>query len=254
MIDSVLCQTFRDFEIVIVNDGSTDNSKQILDNISHRKIRIIHTEHLGPSHARNIAVKNARAEIIFNLDADDKISNDLLEKGYNIMSAYSNAGIAYSDCTYFGARNGIVNTGVFSLEGMLTENKIISAAFFRKTDWEKTGGYSDAFPYGLEDWDLWLSIIEQGRDVIKIPDSMVYYRKYKAMTECRSGRRKSDRKKSEEALYAIFSRHRELYARYPSLYRKFTKIETYSNNEGPAVFWWKNKLFGVKQRFGYLVR
>lgn len=254
MIDSVLCQTFRDFEIIIVNDGSTDNSKEILDGIKHERIVVIHTDHKGPSDARNTAINHSKAGIIFNLDADDKIADDLLEKGYQQMSLHSNAGIVYSDCSYFGARNGILKKGAYSLKGMLTENKIISAAFFRKADWEMTGGYSESFNYGLEDWDLWLSIIELGRDIIKVPDSMVYYRVSRKMSESRSGRRKTDRTKSENALYTIFSRHKELYSRYPSLYRRFSKFEPESSKEVPLIFWLRNILFGFKQRCGYLIR
>jgi glycosyltransferase involved in cell wall biosynthesis len=254
MLDSVFNQTFRDFEIVIVNDGSTDDSKQILDAVRNERIRIIHTGHLGPSRARNTAVKNSRADIIFNLDADDKIANDLLEKGYQAMMTNRNAGIVYSDCSYFGARTGIMKAGKYSLKGMLEENKIISAAFFRKTDWEKTGGYSECFSYGLEDWDFWLSIIELGREVIKVEESMVYYRKYKSMSESRSGRRKADREKSENALSEIFARHKKLYSLYPALYSRFSKIEAGRKKEGPLELWWKNKFFGFKQKYHYLIR
>lgn len=254
MIDSVLSQTFSDFEIVIVNDGSTDDTRQILDGIQHDKITIIHSEHSGPSHARNTAIKNAKADIIFNLDADDRIANDLLEKGFKAMTELPNTGIAYSDCRYFGARSGIMKNGTYSIKGMLEENRIISAAFFRKTDWEQVGGYSDNLKYGLEDWDFWLSIIELGRDVVKIPGTTIYYRTYKSRQESRSGRRKADRQKSENALYTIFSRHKELYSRYPSLYSRFSKFEPESSKEGRLIFWLRNILFGFKQRCGYLIR
>jgi len=254
MIESVLCQTFQDFEIIIVNDGSTDNTRQILDEIKHEKIVIRHTEHLGPSHARNTAIKNARAQIIFNLDADDKIAFDLLEKGYNVFSGENNAGIVFSNCRYFGAKTGNMRNGVYSLKGMLSGNKIVSAAFFRMNDWEKTGGYSERFIYGLEDWDLWLSIIELGREVIKIPDSLVYYRTYNKMSGSRSGRRKSDRKMSEFSNALIFERHRELYSQFPDLFKKYSKNTTKTISESFLVRLSGNFIFLIKQKVSFLIR
>ena len=86
MIESVIQQTFEDYEIIIVNDGSTDDTAEILKNITHEKVKIIHTENHGPADARNTAIKHARAPLIMNLDADDKIAPGLLEKAYKIFS------------------------------------------------------------------------------------------------------------------------------------------------------------------------
>ena len=254
MIFSVLVQSFTDFEMIIVNDGSTDNTKEILDKISDEKVRIFHTDNKGPSHARNIAIKSAKAPLILNLDADDKIAPDLLEKGLNILIKNPDAGIVYSDCRYFGARTGWMNTGNFNLRRMLTENQIISAAFFRKKDWEITGGYCERFIYGLEDWDLWLSIIELGRDVIKIPDSLVYYRTYKNITESRSGRRNSDRMMSEFSNALILDRHRELYERFPDVYRKHSKKTTGIEKEIFPVRLLKNINFILKQKIRFFIQ
>jgi len=254
MIESVLNQTFQKLELIIVNDGSTDNTRQILDEIKHEKIVVLHTEHLGPSHARNTAIKNARAQIILNLDADDKIAFDLLEKGYNVLSEDHNIGIVYTNCRYFGTKTGNMRNGVYSIKGMLSGNKIVSAAFFRKEDWEKTGGYSERFIYGLEDWDLWLSIIELGRKVIKIPDSMVYYRTYNKMAGSRSGSRKSDRMMAEYSNALIFERHRELYYQFPDLFKKYSNNTSRTLSESFIERLYRNFIFLIKQRVSFLIR
>lgn len=215
MIDSVLNQTFQDFEIIIVNDGSTDDTQVILQKIRHDKIQIIHTEHRGPSHARNTAIANARAQIIFNLDADDKIASDLFEKAYNVFSNRSNIGIVYTNCEYFGSKSGKMDIEDYSFEGMLFGNKIVSAAFFTKYDWKVTGGYSEGFVYGLEDWDLWLKIIKQGREIIKISDSYFYYRSYENPYSSRSGIRKASKLKMLYSLARIMYGHKMLYVLSP---------------------------------------
>ena len=97
-----------------------------------------------------------------------------------------------------------------------------------KDDWEMCGGYSEDFIYGLEDWDLWLSIIELGQGVIKIPDSCFYYRAYRDLSESRSGILYQDRPKVVQSILQVFKRHPGLYSRYPAVARGFSKYE----NEG----------------------
>lgn len=251
MIESVMDQSFIDFELIIVNDGSTDDTRQILDNIHFDRVRIILSEHKGPSFARNFAIRNARADLIFNLDADDKIAPDLLEKGYNIFLGKKNVGIVYPECRYFGARRGIMKTGHYSLENMLHSNRIVSAAFFRKEDWITCGGYSESFLYGLEDWDLWLSIIELGREVVKIQDSSFYYRIYKNPSASRAGRRNSDRTKSLESILLIYERHKQLIARHPAILRRFEKFK--QEKDSGTLRQVRNLVFPIRQRLSRLI-
>ncbi len=251
MIDSVLNQTFQEFEIIIVNDGSTDNTKDILDSIRHEKLRIIHTDHKGPSHARNVAIREANSPFIFNLDSDDKIAVDLLEKGYGILLDNPKAGIVYTEVRYFGSRAGKMNLGTYSLERMLTSNRIVSAAFFRREDWDKTGGYSESYVFGLEDWDFWLSIIELGREVIKIPDSFLYYRVYSDPRVSRSGRINSDRKRALESILLVYKSHDSLYSRFPGISDRFSRLEAESNSVLKRTI--KNMLFPLKHRLACLI-
>ncbi len=253
MIDSVLSQSFQDFEMIIVNDGSTDNTKAILQDIRHEKIQIIHTGNNGPSSARNTAISKAKAPIIFNLDADDKISPGLLEKAYDVFCNRPNAGIVFTNWEFFGARSGRMDSGDYSLKRMLFENRIISVAFFRKADWESSGGYCSSFIYGLEDWDLWLSILELGRAAIKIPASLVQYRTYVNPVESRSGRRKSDRIKSIQSLALIYNRHKMLYSKYPAAAKRFLRLADNIENENILMKKLRNTYFDLKQKYSYLI-
>ena len=86
MLQSVYYQTFQEFEVIIVNDGSTDNTSEILSSVTNGKVTVINTKNNGPALARNIAISHAKAPVIMNLDADDKIASDLLEKAYKIFT------------------------------------------------------------------------------------------------------------------------------------------------------------------------
>jgi glycosyltransferase involved in cell wall biosynthesis len=251
MLESVMKQTFQDFEVIIVNDGSTDDTSEILHNITHEKVTILDIENHGPAFARNTAIKYARAPLIMNLDADDKIAPDLLEKAYAIFSTSSNIGIVYSDAECFGARSGKYEIGEFTKEAMLYDNRIISQAFFRRDDWLSVEGYSVEFVHWLEDWDFWLSIIELGGKVVNIPEKLVYYRTYKDLADCRTGRGKTDRMKMMESLINVFHRHEKLYSTIPSAWNHFSELEKKFNNEDFLVRKWRNYYYSFKQKYYY---
>lgn len=248
MLGSVERQTFTDFEVIIVDDGSTDDTPSRLKKIGRGQAEVIFNPHRGPAHARNTAVRRARAEIIMNLDADDRIAPPLLEKAFRVFENYPDAGIVYSDAKLFGARSGEFLEKEYSLEGMLTDNLIISQAFFRKSDWDRVGGYSEAFPHGLEDYDFWLSIIELGREVHRIPETLVEYRTYRRPQDCRSGRRKLSRSRTIQGKLAIFWRHPDLFARFPEIERRFSQLEKKWKSENRFMRWIKE--IGYRRTLG----
>lgn len=225
MLDSVLNQTYRNFEVIIVDDGSTDNTAEMLKGISLNQVKVIHTENRGPAHARNLAVQHARGDLIFNLDADNKIAPSLIEKCVALFQSRPNAGIVYSDLVYIGHRSGPFHLPDFSLEEMLKANCIDASACFRKADWATTGGYSPAFKNAYEDFDFWLSILELGREVHKIKEPLTFYRTYENCDDCRSERTKKNPGQVEEVILLAFQRHRELYKKVPEIYHDFSEKE-----------------------------
>lgn len=84
-VDSILTQTFKNFELIIVNDGSTDNSLEILEKIQDSRICIINQENGGPSKARNTGIKNANADWLYFIDADDCATPGCLQHFYELI-------------------------------------------------------------------------------------------------------------------------------------------------------------------------
>src|SRR6056300_1045134 len=82
-LKSVLNQTFNDFEVIIVNDGSSDNSLSIVEQFKSEKIRLFTNKNRGLSYTRNFGIKKAKSQYIGFLDADDLWENDFLETVYN---------------------------------------------------------------------------------------------------------------------------------------------------------------------------
>ena len=176
-VESVLSQTLQDFEIIIVNDGSTDEfTKNMLKSYNKPKCKVIHTNNQGLSSARNNGIIAASGEYILPLDADDKISLKYLEEAVNILDRESEIGIVYCEVEFFGDKTGRWNLPDFSVERILVMNMIICSALFRKSDYMKTKGYNPNMLYGWEDWDFWLSLIEKGIGVYKLSDVHFFYR------------------------------------------------------------------------------
>lgn len=176
-IDSVTEQTFQDFEIIIVNDGSTgDETIQILNNLNTSSTKVIHTDNQGPSKARNTGIIQASGDYILSLDADDKIASTYLEKAVKILEQNENIGIVYCYAEFFGEENFKWDLPDYTLSRILIDNLIFCSAFFRKKDWKTAGGYKESMRIGWEDYDFWLSIIELGREVYRIPEHLFFYR------------------------------------------------------------------------------
>lgn len=180
-INSALRQTFKDIEIVCVNDGSTDNSVEIIklfENKYKNFIFLNNEENRGVIYSRNFAIKNCNGTYILPLDADDIIEPTYVEKAVKILDNNPNIGIVYCKAKIFGNYDKYWNLKPFNKSDILYENCIFCSALFRKSDFIKIGGYNNNMKYGCEDYDLWLSFIEQGLEVFQINEILFSYRQY----------------------------------------------------------------------------
>jgi glycosyltransferase involved in cell wall biosynthesis len=205
-----LAQTFTDFEILVVNDGSTDpETCRLLADYSKPKTRVIHTENMGVSAARNHGIREAKGEYILPLDADDRIGERYLECAVAVLDKQPEIGIVYCRAALFGELEGEWETPKFSIAHQLLDNLIFSAGMFRKCDWEKTKGYDSGLRQGWEDWDFWLSILEVKQQVFRIPEILFFYRIRKGSRD-----RSLDFYSKCRLMLRILRNHWLLFARY----------------------------------------
>lgn len=177
-IESILQQKHSHLECIIVNDGSSDNTEEIAAKYCKldARVKYVKQENQGLPSARNTGISMAKGKYILPLDADDKISPDYASKAVEVLESNPNMGIVYCETLFFGSTTRKFNLKPYSLSEILISNLIPHAGFFRKEDWAAGGGYNTNMKLGWEDYDFWLSIIELGREVYKIPEVLYYYR------------------------------------------------------------------------------
>jgi glycosyltransferase involved in cell wall biosynthesis len=160
-IDSVLQQSYSNYDIWIIDDGSTDEMSveklhefKIID-----KIHILHQENAGPGIARNIAIKLTSADYIIPLDADDKISKDSLSKSITEILKDDKIGIVYGNFQCFGENNSIKIQKDFNLHRQFIMNQVAITCLIRKDVFETAGYYDELLSKpGLEDWEFWIRV------------------------------------------------------------------------------------------------
>ena len=167
-IESVLAQTYCDYEIIVVNDGSTDNTGEILAQYGDR-IVAIHQENRGLPAARNAGIRVAQGQYLAFLDDDDLWEPQKLEKQIPLLEADSRLGLVYSDMVIFneaGIQPGTYLNG-FVPPQTVTPWTLLHRNFFpmptiviRRVCWEQLGGFDESLR-SCEDYDLWLRIVEQ---------------------------------------------------------------------------------------------
>lgn len=168
-LDSILKQSFKDFEIVIVNDGSTDNTDEIIEKfIKINIVKYIKQANSGQARAKNIGIQNSSGKFIAFLDADDAWEEDKLEKQMPLFSK-ENVGVVYSLVRYVNekgqALDNVRTIGKYlkPRSGNVTRHLFLdnfvpfSSSIVRKACFEKCGVFNESLKMGI-DWDLWLRL------------------------------------------------------------------------------------------------
>lgn len=205
-------------ETIVVADGITDpTTRRLLSGESWSRTRIIHQPHAGPAAARNRGIREASADYILPLDADDLIESTYAAKAAAVLDARPEVGIVYCRATKFGAEEGPWELKPFSPEEMTLGNVIFATAMFRKADWAAVGGYDESLRDGMEDYDFWIRLIGLGRHVVRLDEPLFRYR---VSASSRTTEIEADRDRLVATYAKIFRKNRDFFANYAeSLYR-----------------------------------
>ncbi|MBX9950850.1 MAG: glycosyltransferase [Candidatus Obscuribacterales bacterium] len=243
-LDSALNQTYSDCEVVIVDDGSTiAPSDELLKSLQHERVKFFRIENSGPSAARNQAIEKASGQLILPLDADDKIAPTYVEKALKFFLDQPDVGIVYCDAEYFGNRNQEWELPPYNFPDILLDNYIFSAALFKKDDWKRVGGYNVNMIHGWEDHDFWLSIVNLKKAVVRIPETLFFYRQ---VDDSRTNRFKAEQKM--EMFEQIAKNHRQLFVEnFDFIMHRFAELRQLLDDDTPEMEV-KRELQNLKER------
>ena len=215
-LDSVLAQTFTNWECIVMDDGSSDNSGEIIKEYCKKdsRIKYHHQENGGVSRARNNAIRHASGEFLLPLDGDDIIGPTYAEEALDYFREHPETKLVYCLARRFGDMNGPWVLPRYKFEWLVLENMIFCSSVFRKADFDKTGGYNENMVRGLEDWDFYLSLLGPQDIVYRIPKVLFFYR-------TRPNSRTSDADAAEKELtWQIMMNHPDLYKDYILYFRR----------------------------------
>ncbi len=209
-LESVQNQTYCNWECIVMDDGSLDNTKQIVTNFCLKDSRFcyLYQDNQGPSVARNNAICHSSGYYILPLDSDDTISPSYIEKAVDCLETTPKIKLVYCLSDTLGIPNSIIHNDPYCYEDILWENMIHVSSVFRRSDFDKTKGYNPNMREGFEDWDYYLSFLSPNDHVHLIEEPLLHVR-----TNIGS-RNHNALNNIQKLTQQLFENHKELYEPY----------------------------------------
>lgn len=181
-LQSVINQTHENWECIIVNDGSSDDTENVALTWCSQdsRIKYIYQINNGLSSARNFGIQNALNDFILTLDADDKYDPTFIEKGLKVLNDSQEIGVVSSWILRFKDSKEIciIKPNGKTIEDFLFRNAANGTSLFRKKCWDAVCGYDEKMKMGYEDWDFYIRVCANGWKVHVIPEILFLYRQH----------------------------------------------------------------------------
>ena len=202
-LESALAQTYPRIEVLVMDDGSTDDSLEVANRYAER-IRIISQPNMGMERTCNRGVAEASGELFCFLSADDAFEPTYVEELLAALRRAPDAAYAYCRPLMFGARSGPMRCLPFSAYFLVKRTNFVNAcALTARADYLDVGGYSeDLGDHAFEDWDFWLKMLEHGKRGTYVREPLLRWRRHK-----QGSRNPEEGRREAEATTFIRGRH-----------------------------------------------
>ncbi len=173
-LDSIRAQTFRDFEIIVINDGSTNPDTLAYLQTLGDDVRLVCQENLGLPGARNTGFREALGAYVLPLDCDDWIEPTFLAKAIALLEADPDRAYAFAHIALEGNEAGVLRK-TYNFFEQLFLNHVPYCIFIRKQIWQQVGGYDESMRRGCEDWEFNLRLGISGFYGLAVPEPLFHY-------------------------------------------------------------------------------
>lgn len=185
---SLAAQTFRDFEVIIVDDGSSDPETARRLAAFGAEARVVRQDNRGLPGARNRGFAEARAPLVLPLDCDDALEPSFLARATAALAAAPEASFAFSHLRLAGSLSGVLPRRYDRFDQLFL-NQLPYGLLIRKAAWEAVGGYDEAMREGYEDWEFNLRLTKAGAVGVELAEPLfVYFVSAEGMLLSRSAR------------------------------------------------------------------
>lgn len=179
-VDSILASDYPNFDLTVIDDGSDEeDSLEALAELEKRReprLRIVSQENVGLANTRNRGALEAKGEIVVFVDADDRVEPGFIRRAVWTLKKYRNIHVVASWIRYFGDNRGAWFSWNWQLPYLLIHNQMIPICAVRKDSFLAFGRNCPDMSYGLEDFESWISMAENGCGGVALPDFLTCYR------------------------------------------------------------------------------
>jgi glycosyltransferase involved in cell wall biosynthesis len=180
-LQSVGAQTLREMEIVLVDDGSVDDTRAVIERLiasnASCRMTLVTQANAGVGAARNRGIVVARGRYILPLDADDLIAPTMLAACARLLDDQPETALVFTDRQDFGDLTGVWAAGLFEVNRIKYFNQLSYCTMFRRTMWEAIGGYRINVS-GFADWDFWVAAAARGFRGHHLPAPLLLHRRH----------------------------------------------------------------------------
>ncbi len=233
-LDSVLASDYANIELLLVDEGSTDNSAEIMQRYAGRdgRVRPYSKEKSNICIARNFAIERATGKYILPLYATDLISPGFIYDAVKVLEADKSGEIkaVYARVELFGRHSGRRHLPTFSPRRLACRNIIGPTALYRREDWVRVGGYCERI-VASGTWDFWIALIADGGTMHCLPDTGIFMR-----TGC-GGKPRYDKNFRRRVIDVLNRRHSAFFRKYLGGRLHFLSYLSYLLNLLSRVFY-----------------
>lgn len=205
---SVLASDYPQLEVIVVDDGSTDATADVVRRFceADERVRLLEHSNGGACRARNLGISESRGEYVLPVDADDLISPSYIRLAAEILDTQPAVKAVFCQGAFFGEREGLWRVPDFSRHLLARRNMLCITALYRRADWQRVGGYCEEMQ-AREDWEFWINVLKDGGEVVRLPEVGLRYR-------VRAGsKRYADRRQKRRVVETLNARHPEFFER-----------------------------------------